>query len=98
MPGSLIFALALAYLLLLFAVASYGDRKAKRSERAARGRPHVYALSLAIYCTSWTYFGGVGLAADRGLEFLGIYTGPILAFTIGMPIVRRIICHRKWKN
>ncbi len=54
MPGSLIFALALAYLLLLFAVASYGDRKAKRTGRTSKGRPQDYALSLAIYCTSWT--------------------------------------------
>ena len=55
------------------------------------GRPVVYALSLAIYCTSWTYFGGVGLASQKGLEFTGIYIGPILAFTLGMPLLRRII-------
>ena len=91
MPGSLIFALALAYLLLLFAVASYGDRKAKRTGRTSRGRPLVYALSLAIYCTSWTYFGGVGLATTHGLEFAGIYIGPILMFTLGMPLIRRIV-------
>ncbi|WP_337181297.1 PAS domain-containing hybrid sensor histidine kinase/response regulator [Shinella sp.] len=91
MPGSLIFALALAYLLLLFAVASYGDRKAKHSGRSTRGRPLVYALSLAIYCTSWTYFGGVGLATTNGLEFAGIYIGPILMFTLGMPLIRRIV-------
>lgn len=60
-------------------------------KRSQKGRPFVYALSTAIYCTSRTYFGGVGLAADKGLEFLGIYTGPILAFTIGMPIIRRIV-------
>ena len=91
MPGSLIFALALAYLLLLFAVASYGDRKARRSERVSKGRPLVYALSLAIYCTSWTYFGGVGLATTNGFEFAGIYIGPILMFTLGMPLLRRIV-------
>jgi Na+/proline symporter/signal transduction histidine kinase/CheY-like chemotaxis protein len=91
MPGSLIFALALAYLLLLFAVASYGDRKAKRSGHTSKGRPLVYALSLAIYCTSWTYFGGVGLATTHGLEFLGIYIGPIVMFTLGMPLLRRIV-------
>ncbi|GMB82711.1 PAS domain-containing hybrid sensor histidine kinase/response regulator [Shinella zoogloeoides] len=91
MPGSLIFALALAYLLLLFAVASYGDRKAKHSGRSSKGRPLVYALSLAIYCTSWTYFGGVGLATTNGLEFAGIYIGPILMFTLGMPLIRRIV-------
>lgn len=94
LSGSIIFATAFAYLLLLFAVASYGDRKA-RNAPAGKGRPLVYALSLAIYCTSWTYFGGVGLAAERGLEFTGIYIGPILMFTIGLPVIRRIIALAK---
>ncbi len=94
LSGSIIFAAAFAYLLLLFAVASYGDRKARKAP-AGTGRPLVYALSLAIYCTSWTYFGGVGLAAERGLEFTGIYIGPILMFTIGLPVIRRIIALAK---
>jgi hypothetical protein len=59
--------------------------------RRTAGRPIIYSLSLAIYCTSWTYFGGVGLAASRGLEFTAIYIGPILMFTLGMPILRRIV-------
>ena len=91
LPGWFVFAAALAYLLLLFAVASYGDRKAKDPTVATRGRPVVYALSLAVYCTSWTYFGGVGLATTNGLEFAGIYIGPILMFTLGMPLIRRIV-------
>ncbi|MDO9416285.1 PAS domain-containing hybrid sensor histidine kinase/response regulator [Pararhizobium sp.] len=91
LTGSIIFTSAFAYLLLLFAVASYGDRKSANGATATKGRPLVYALSLAIYCTSWTYFGGVGLAAERGFEFTGIYIGPILTFTIGLPLVRRII-------
>ncbi|MBP1858222.1 PAS domain-containing hybrid sensor histidine kinase/response regulator [Rhizobium herbae] len=95
LSGSIIFAAAFAYLLLLFAVASYGDRKARKTAPAGKGRPLVYALSLAIYCTSWTYFGGVGLAAERGLEFTGIYIGPILMFTVGLPVIRRIIALAK---
>lgn len=88
LPSWVIFGSAIAYLVLLFAVASIGDRRAGGG--AGRGRPVVYALSLAIYCTSWTYFGGVGLAATRGLEFLAIYTGPILVFTLGLPVLKRI--------
>ncbi|HTO31764.1 MAG TPA: PAS-domain containing protein, partial [Pararhizobium sp.] len=95
LSGSIIFAAAFAYLLLLFAVASYGDRQARKTAAAGQGRPLVYALSLAIYCTSWTYFGGIGLAAERGLEFTGIYIGPILIFTIGLPVLRRIIALAK---
>lgn len=91
LPGWTILLSACAYILLLFAVASYGDRRSKRFGVPKAGRPVVYALSLAVYCTSWTYFGGVGLASVHGLEFLGIYIGPVLAFTIGMPLLRRII-------
>ncbi|MGE6742027.1 hybrid sensor histidine kinase/response regulator [Allorhizobium pseudoryzae] len=91
LPGWIILLSACAYILLLFAVASYGDRRSKRFGVPKAGRPVVYALSLAVYCTSWTYFGGVGLASQHGLEFLGIYIGPVLAFTIGMPLLRRII-------
>ena len=91
LPGWLVFLSALVYLLLLFAIAAYGDRAARRNRRRAVGRPIIYSLSLAIYCTSWTYFGGVGLAASRGLEFIAIYIGPILVFTLGMPLLKRIV-------
>ncbi|TCU26438.1 Na+/proline symporter [Rhizobium azibense] len=91
LQGWVIIAFAFGYLLLLFAVASYGDRRSQRLGIPDGGWPIVYALSLAIYCTSWTYFGGVGLASQRGLEFAGIYIGPILVFTLGMPVLRRII-------
>lgn len=91
LSGWAIIGTTLLYLLLLFAVASYGDRQTATKRSKGRGRPLIYALSLAVYCTSWTYFGGVGLAAERGYEFLAIYIGPILMFTIGMPVIRRIV-------
>ena len=69
MKGFLVVLVAIAYVSLLFAVASFGDRKAA-SVGGSRLRPYIYALSLAIYCTSWTFFGSVGLATERGLEFL----------------------------
>ncbi|RYE66510.1 MAG: hypothetical protein EOP17_11175, partial [Rhizobiaceae bacterium] len=81
LSGWVIIVAAFAYILLLFAVASYGDRRSRVVGVPKIGRPVVYALSLAIYCTSWTYFGGVGLASRRGIEFLGIYIGPILMLT-----------------
>lgn len=90
LPGWVIFGSAVAYLVLLFGVASYGDSRPRIEGRAGAGRPVVYALSLAIYCTSWTYFGGVGLGAQRGWEFAAIYIGPILVFTLGLPLLRRI--------
>lgn len=89
MQGWGIISVAFLYLLMLFAVASIGDRRASRWSSAPR--PYIYALSLAVYCTSWTFFGSVGLSAERGLEFLGIYIGPILVFTLGNRFVRHIV-------
>ena len=87
---------AIAYLLFLFVVASYGDRRRTQpSSRPRRSRSAIYALSLAVYCTSWTFFGSVGLAAVSGLDFLAIYLGPVLMITIGYPLFSHIIAIAK---
>jgi Na+/proline symporter/signal transduction histidine kinase/CheY-like chemotaxis protein len=90
MQGGLIIIVALGYLALLFAVAAYGDRKS-HGARANRPRPNIYAFSLAVYCTSWTFFGSVGVASQRGFEFFAIYLGPILVFTLGYKLIEKII-------
>ncbi len=90
MQGWVIVLLAIAYVTLLFVIASAGDRASQRAG-AAKSRPLIYALSLAIYCTSWTFFGSVGVASERGFEYLAIYIGPILVFAFGYPMFRRII-------
>ena len=90
MQGWVVVILAIAYVTLLFGVASLGDRRAARLG-LSRSRPYIYAASLAIYCTSWTFFGSVGLASERGLEYLAIYIGPGLVFLFGFPLLRRII-------
>lgn len=90
MQGFLVVIIAVAYVTLLFLIASIGDRWSA-ARGPARARPYIYALSLAIYCTSWTFFGSVGLATERGLEFLAIYIGPVLVFVFGFPLLRRII-------
>jgi Na+/proline symporter/signal transduction histidine kinase/CheY-like chemotaxis protein len=95
--GWVIVIIAIAYVSLLFAVASIGDRRAARLGQG-RARPYIYALSLAIYCTSWTFFGSVGLASDRSLEFLTIYVGPILVFIFGYPLLTRVIRLAKSEN
>ena len=88
--GWVVVIIALAYVTLLFGIASYGDRRGM-SVASTRSRPFTYALSLAIYCTSWTFFGSVGLAAERGPEFLTIYIGPVLIFLFGFPLLRRVV-------
>jgi PAS domain S-box-containing protein len=87
----------LAYVGVLFAVASFGDRKARR-RAPGTPRPLIYALSLGVYCTSWTYFGSVGVASRSGLDFLPIYIGPILVFVVGWKLLERIIDIAKRQN
>ncbi|MEJ8473331.1 PAS domain-containing hybrid sensor histidine kinase/response regulator [Roseibium algae] len=89
--GWLVILAAVGYILLLFAIASYGDRMPRRFTPGRRGRPFIYALSLSVYCTSWTFYGSVGSASRSGIEFLTIYIGPMLVFALGYPILRRII-------
>ena len=81
LSAPLVVAVSFAYLLLLFAVASFGDARARQG-RSIIGNSLVYALSLAVYCTAWTYFGSVGRAAASGVWFLPIYLGPTLAMRI----------------
>ncbi len=91
--------IALVYVGGLFAVASYGDRKVRDSIGGhGQPRPLIYALSLAVYCTSWTFFGSVGVSARTGFDFLPIYIGPILMFAIGWPILRTIVRISKRQN
>src|SRR5262245_36380332 len=82
-----VIAVALGYIGLLFIIASYGDR----TRRADRPRLLIYPLSLAIYCTSWTFFGSVGLASRTGYDFLTIYIGPMVMLGLGYPLVLRIV-------
>src|SRR6201989_2700822 len=87
---------AFGYIGLLFFVAHYGDRLSP----AQRGRAgtFIYPLSLAIYCTSWTFFGSVGFATRTSIDFLAIYVGPILMIGLCTPLLRRVIHLAKAQN
>jgi Na+/proline symporter/signal transduction histidine kinase len=89
--------IGLAYLGVLFAVATWGDHLAK-GRNPGTPRPMIYALSLGVYCTSWTYFGSVGIAARSGLDFIPIYLGPILVFALGWPLLQTIAAIAKRQN
>ena len=91
-----VIAVALCYIGLLFVIASYGDRHRRR--RDSRWRILIYPLSLAIYCTSWTFFGSVGLATTTGIEFLTIYIGPVLMIAVASPLVLRVVRLAKAHN
>ncbi|MBU2583662.1 MAG: hybrid sensor histidine kinase/response regulator [Alphaproteobacteria bacterium] len=94
--GTTIITIALGYVSALFVLAWLGDRMLTVS--TTMGRPLIYALSLATYCTSWTFFGSVGLAAGTGFDFVPVYIGPILMFTLGLPLLSRIVRLAKGQN
>jgi Na+/proline symporter/nitrogen-specific signal transduction histidine kinase len=80
---------SLLYLLALFGVAAWADRRAAAG-RSVIGNAWVYALSLAVYCTAWTYFGSIGRAASGGPWFLPIYLGPTLAMALAWLVLRKM--------
>ena len=90
LPASLVIAISFAYLLLLFAVAYWADRRAQQG-RSVIGNAWVYTLSIGVYCTAWTYFGSIGRAASTGVWFLPIYLGPTLAMVLAAMLVRKMI-------
>ncbi|HEX6793194.1 MAG TPA: NahK/ErcS family hybrid sensor histidine kinase/response regulator [Casimicrobiaceae bacterium] len=92
-----LFTISTLYVALLFAIAYYGDRRARLSGAPSR-KPWVYSLALAVYCTSWTFYGAVGHAATSGWDFLPIYLGPILVFACCAPLLRRVVRISKRHN
>lgn len=91
-----VIAAAFGYIGFLFLVASHGDRRSPAGRGRASGL--IYPLSLAIYCTSWTFFGSVGFATRASTDFLAIYVGPILMIGLGAGVLRRVIQLAKANN
>jgi Na+/proline symporter/signal transduction histidine kinase/CheY-like chemotaxis protein len=92
----LIAAVALIYMAVLFAIAFYGDRRP--TPLPPRMRAWVYSLSLAVYCTSWTFFGAVGQAAEQLWSFLPIYLGPIIMLLFAPWVMRKMVMISKQEN
>lgn len=90
LQGWVIVIVALAYIGLLFAIAYYGDKRADAG-RSLISNPYIYALSLAVYCTAWTFYGSVGRAASSGIGFLPIYLGPTLVIILGWFVLHKMI-------
>ncbi|MGI6245288.1 MAG: PAS domain-containing hybrid sensor histidine kinase/response regulator [Pseudochelatococcus sp.] len=88
---------ALIYLCGLFAVAHAGDTFGRRL-MGGGARSSIYALTLAVYCTSWTFFGSVGLAGRSGLDFLTVYIGPVLLLGLGFRFIARVVELAKTQN
>ena len=83
----LIITCSLIYVAILFAIAYFFEHR----KTSARANTWVYSLSLAVYCTSWTFYGAVGEASRNGWDYLPIYLGPALLFLFGFPVIRRLV-------
>ncbi|MFN8896430.1 MAG: histidine kinase, partial [Betaproteobacteria bacterium] len=90
LPLPLVLAASLGWLGELWAVAAWAERRAAAGRRVV-ARPTVYALSVAVYCTAWTYYGSVGRAAAGGPAFLAIYLGPTLAMALAWLVLRKMV-------
>lgn len=90
MSKVLIISITLIYLALLFGVAYYVDRKGGK-QKSWTNSPFIYALSLAVYCTAWTFFGSVGRSASSGAGFLPIYLGPTILAPVWIIVLRKIV-------
>ena len=85
-----ILSIAFLYVCVLFFIAYYSDKK-KPAYISSKRKALVYSFSLAVYCTSWTFYGAVGSASETGWGYLPIYLGPILMYTVGWPFIKRFV-------
>ncbi|MCB9079843.1 MAG: histidine kinase [Anaerolineaceae bacterium] len=90
LQGGIILLFSLAYIGFLFAIAYYSDKRSDAG-RSVISNPYIYALSLAVYCTAWTFYGSVGRAASTGIGFMPIYLGPTLMVALWYLVMRKII-------
>jgi Na+/proline symporter/signal transduction histidine kinase len=90
MSGLLISVVSVLYLGFLFYLAFFVE-KLKTKNINLINNPVVYSLSLAIYCTTWTFYGSVGRVTKTGIEFLSVYLGPTLVMLLGWSLLRKLI-------
>ncbi len=96
--GQIVLIISLLYFAVLFGVAFYADKRRQAGKSLLATNSYIYSLAIAIYCTSWTFYGSVGRAATSGLEFLPIYLGPtLMAFTWWF-ILRKMVRISKEQN
>lgn len=88
MNNYLLIVIIVVYLAVLFFIAFLAEKK-KKSKWV--NNPYVYTLSLAVYCSAWTYYGSIGIAANSGIDFLPIYLGPVIAAPLWIIVLRKVI-------
>ena len=97
MAAWIVAVLALLYVTGLFGVANWAERHASDQLLRKYGGL-IYSLALAVYCTSWTYYGAVGSAISSGWDYVPIYLGPLLVFVFAQPVLRKLLHVAKKHN
>lgn len=93
--GTLLICGALLWVGLLFAAAVYGER---RPQGLAGRWAWIYALSLAVYCTSWTFYGTVTQAMRHGWWVPPTFVGTILLYVLAWPMLERLVDESRRRN
>jgi Na+/proline symporter/signal transduction histidine kinase/ActR/RegA family two-component response regulator len=88
-PSWQLMLLSFSYIALLFLIASWGDKY--RHLLHGKRQAFIYALAVSVYCTSWSFLGTTGQAANNVYSYLPIYLGPILLLLFAWPFLQRII-------
>ncbi|NKF52396.1 hybrid sensor histidine kinase/response regulator [Shewanella sp. WXL01] len=88
--------IAICYVTLLFILAWGAERWFTKITKKVQ--VWIYGLSLAVYCSSWTFLGTVGQAANDLWSFLPIFVGPIIIFTLGFGMLRKMVAVSKTQN
>nr|MBF0684982.1 hybrid sensor histidine kinase/response regulator [Pseudomonas sp.] len=97
MGNGILLLASVGYAAVLFAVAWWGDQRPLYPDRPWL-RPAVYSLALAVYCSSWTFYGAVGSAVRNGVGYLPIYLGPLLLLLFGWRIIERLALIARSQN
>lgn len=79
-------ALSLLYLLVLYSVGRLGQRLHGQHPLA----PWIFSFALAVYCTSWAFYGVTAQAAVNGWWIPPTYIGSIVLFGVAFQLVSRI--------
>ncbi|OPX56749.1 PAS domain S-box-containing protein [Oceanospirillum multiglobuliferum] len=97
--GWVLVAISLVYIAVLFSIAWWGDNRAKKQVSSHQKKhPYIYSLALAVYCTSWSFYGTVGQATHSSWIYLSIFLGPIIMYLVFSGLIRKIIRVSKKQN
>jgi Na+/proline symporter len=78
------------YIITLFLLAQWGQSNSKHAKKI-RNSANTYALSLAVFCTSWTFFGNIAVSTKSGLFPVALYLGTTITFIFMTPLLKKMV-------